>query len=118
MSKIDDDLLYKLIGERIRESRYNDDNKKPRITQSELAKKTGVTRTSITNIEQGNQKLPVHLLYEICAHLDLKIEDMLPPIKELMDDPSLSWESLDDQLSMKKERVEGQIRSFVTKRMK
>lgn len=115
MKKINDALLYKLIGERIRDSRHYED-KKIKITQSDLAERTGVTRTSITNIEQGNQKLPVHLLYEICAQLDLGIEDILPSLEGLMSSSLLS-DSLDKQFGEEKERVENIVKSFVNERM-
>ncbi len=118
MKKIDDALLYKLIGKRIRARRFSENTKKLIITQGELAKHVGVTRTSITNIEKGNQNLPVHLVYEICAHLDLKIQDILPSLEKLMDSIKIISPSLDKQFGEDKERVKYQVKNFLDKRIK
>ncbi len=42
------------------------------MTQSELATAVGLTRTSITNIEKGRQKLLVHTLLDIALSLDVE----------------------------------------------
>ncbi|WP_442994191.1 helix-turn-helix transcriptional regulator [Scytonema sp. PRP1] len=50
--RVKEDLLYKKIGERIRDRRT-----KAKLTQGQLADAIGVLRTSITNIEAGDRKL-------------------------------------------------------------
>lgn len=71
--EIDEKTLYALIGERIRVRRNELD-----ITQDKLAALVNVSRTSITNIESGSQKLPLHLLYRLCIALDVEIATFLP----------------------------------------
>jgi len=47
------------------------------LTQAELAKKLGYSRTSITNLEAGRQDFPVHKLYEIASILGIDPKDLL-----------------------------------------
>lgn len=75
---ISDDKLYEQLGARLRAIRENNPKK---YTQAELARLVGVERTSITNIENGNQKVPLHLLYRLCAVLDVVLSEVLPPIE-------------------------------------
>src|SRR6266568_9012680 len=70
---VDETLLYNLIGSTIRQER-----RKAEMTQEQLADAVGVLRTSITNIEAGRQKLPLHVLYEICIALGVEIATILP----------------------------------------
>jgi len=56
--------VYRLIGERIR-----DERRKQGLTQEELAHRVGLKRASITNVEQGRQKLLVHTLIDIANSL-------------------------------------------------
>ena len=70
--------LYVTIGKRIRERRNE-----LRMTQDELASTEYVdlTRTSITNIEYGQQRIQVHTLYAIANALSMSIYDLLPDIE-------------------------------------
>ena len=73
-SKIDiENTLYKTIGGKIQKQRVKLD-----LTQEELAKKATMNRTSITNIENGIQKAPLHVLYQLASILNLSIFDLLP----------------------------------------
>ena len=65
--------LYIIIGHKIRSAR-----KANRITQSQLAELIGVTRTSITNLESGNQRPPLNTLFSIAEVLDIAIFDLIP----------------------------------------
>ncbi len=49
------------------------------LTQAELGGAVGLTRTSITNIERGRQRILVHTLFEIAAELGIEPRDLLPP---------------------------------------
>ena len=48
------------------------------ITQNELAELANVKRTTITNIECGNQKLSIEMLYHLCDILGLNAKKILP----------------------------------------
>src|SRR4051794_28719267 len=71
--EVNEKLLYGRIGSRLRQQR--DDLG---ATQGQLAEEVGVRRTSITNIEAGRQKVPLHLLYKLCAALEIEVVDVLP----------------------------------------
>lgn len=65
--------LYQAVGQRIRQIR-----EERRFTQAELAELVSLTRSSITNIEQGRQKLLLHTLYDIAAALTVRPAELLP----------------------------------------
>jgi len=48
------------------------------MTQGELARLVGMTRTSISNIEGGRQKLQIHTLYDVAQALEVPPEALLP----------------------------------------
>lgn len=75
-------LIYSIIGTRIREFRNQKDK-----SQDELARDVGVSRTSIVNIEQGRQRLPIHLLWQIGDVLDVDPGNFIPDIKDLREHP-------------------------------
>lgn len=82
---IDADRLYKLIGKTIHDLRLA---KEPKLTQAGLADLLGVKRTSITNIEKGEQRIPLHVLYTLCAKLSVQISDVIPLVEDVVDQPS------------------------------
>ena len=65
--------FYEGLGRRI-----NDTRKQRGLTQEELAERVGLTRTSITNIEKGRQKVLSHLLVELSDALNVPLSDLLP----------------------------------------
>lgn len=71
-------MLYRIIGERLRERRLE-----ANVTQAQLAEAAGVLRTSITNIEAGRQKPPLHLLYKMCMALDVEVSSIVPTNEEV-----------------------------------
>lgn len=80
---IDEKRLYKVLGERLKYLRENQDFSTDKLTQAKLADEVGLERTSITNIEKGNQKVPLHVLYKICAVLQIQINDLLPNVSDI-----------------------------------
>ena len=80
------DKLYSEIGSRIRCLRKSQDSG---MSQEEFAKLLGLSRTSVTNIEAGNQKVPIDTIYILCTQFGLGIESLLPKpddFAELTDD--------------------------------
>ena len=65
--------LYAAIGASIRKAR--DDHG---LTQEKLAEKVGISRSSLTNIEIGRQRVQVHLLYRIADALECEPASLLP----------------------------------------
>lgn len=74
------EILYKQIGVSIASAR-----KKKGISQEGLGTKLQLTRTSITNIEQGRQHVQVHTLYAISDVLGVSLVDLLPARRSLAD---------------------------------
>ena len=79
-----DDSLYRLFGDRVRKLR-----EKRKVTQEELARRVELSRTSITNIEKGRQRVLLHQLVDIASALDAKPGDLMPKSTEAAQDPSL-----------------------------
>lgn len=70
--------LYRLVGERVQRLRRKAD-----LTQEGLANRVSMTRTSITNLEKGRQKLPLHQLLHVAEALDVDLKDLIPAREEL-----------------------------------
>lgn len=67
------DPLYKELGGRLRASRRH-----AKMSQEEVARRVGLTRTSITNIEHGRQQIQIHTLYAIAKVLGMRPALLLP----------------------------------------
>jgi transcriptional regulator with XRE-family HTH domain len=65
--------IYLDFGQRLRKAR-----RQAKLTQEALGKRVGLSRTSITNIEQGNQHVGLHLLYELAKAVGVRPVDLLP----------------------------------------
>ena len=65
--------FYRKLGESIRKSR-----KRRKLSQDKLAKMVGLTRASLTNIENGRQHPPLHTFCEIVEQLGVKFAELLP----------------------------------------
>jgi len=66
-------VLYWTIGAAVRKARFI-----AGINQEELAKRVGLRRTSIVNIEGGRQRLPIATLYDIADALGIQAVSLLP----------------------------------------
>lgn len=67
------DWFYRDFGARVRAARGD------AISQQELARRIGLSRASVANIERGVQRVPVHMISVLAAALDITAEDLLPP---------------------------------------
>jgi transcriptional regulator with XRE-family HTH domain len=65
--------LYAETGRRIRDLR-----REKGLSQARLAAAVDLSRTSITNIERGRQKLLLHTLQDIANALGVESQDLLP----------------------------------------
>lgn len=52
------------------------------LTQADIGKRVGLSRTSITNIERGRQKVLFHQVFDIARSLQVNPEALLPQIIE------------------------------------
>ena len=67
------DDFYPEFGRRVRLARRRAD-----LSQDTLGRLTGLNRTSITNIEAGRQRIPLHLLLDFATALDVEPLELLP----------------------------------------
>jgi transcriptional regulator with XRE-family HTH domain len=90
---IDEARLYAAIGRELRKLREAKRGASDRLTQGELASLVGLERTSITNIESGIQKVPLHVLYRLCEQLGVHVHEVLPEIVEVQSRPPSAHQS-------------------------
>ena len=114
----DFDEIYRGVGRKIRQTRENQ-----HLSQDSLAKRLGISRTSMVNIEAGRQRAPLHLLWQIAELLETKVTLLIPSPEELLaprDEIMLDKEMM-EQI---KEEANGDpaimkaLTGFVTKRLK
>lgn len=70
MAEVDE--FYQEVGRKILRAR------KGRMTQEDLGERVSLTRTSITNIEKGRQKILLHTLVDIAGALGIAPATLLP----------------------------------------
>lgn len=67
------ETIYAIVGNNI--SKFRHDRK---LTQEKLAQAISLDRSSVSNIEQGRQKILLHNLYDIATALGVEPSDLLP----------------------------------------
>ncbi len=114
-------LLYKQIGIRLRALR---ERSSPRFSQEKLAKKLGISRASIVNIEGGRQHAPLFLLWKITAALDAELASVVPSRADLQPADSAAVDLNPEMLRQIKDHAKGdrdleqKLESFVGKVLK
>lgn len=78
-SSRDDGDLHAALGRKIRQRRQSSG-----LTQAELADRLSISRTSLTNVELGRQRLLVDQLYKMADVLNTKPHDLLPQPSEII----------------------------------
>lgn len=71
------DAFYRAFGKLVHLHRKRCDG----MTQEKLAALVGLSRTSITNIEQGRQHVSLHQLYALADALRTTPDTLLPPLR-------------------------------------
>lgn len=71
------DRFYWWVGSELRKGRNA-----AGLTQEALIEQIGLTRTSLVNIEQGNQRAPLHRYYQICCILGLEFPEVMARVLE------------------------------------
>lgn len=77
--KINEKNLYAAVGKRLKHFRQQAE-----MTQTQLAERVGILRTSITNMESGKQKPPLSTLYKLCLVLGVEVSEFLPSMFEIV----------------------------------
>ncbi|HYF66632.1 MAG TPA: helix-turn-helix transcriptional regulator [Ohtaekwangia sp.] len=78
LTKEQQTLFYQKLGEAIKTARINGKHK-----QESLSTHLGLNRISVVNIEKGKQKVQLHTLIEIASFLNVRIEELVPPLEYL-----------------------------------
>jgi DNA-binding XRE family transcriptional regulator len=68
------DPFYLTVGQNVKTCRKQNDN----MSQQALAEIVGLTRTSLTNIEKGRQRVQLHTLVKIARALKTDVDSLLP----------------------------------------
>ncbi|MGN6820458.1 MAG: helix-turn-helix domain-containing protein [Sphingomonas sp.] len=68
------DPLYTFFGSRVRALR-----ERRQVTQEELGRRVDLSRTSITNIEKGRQRVLLHQILDLANALEAKPSELFPP---------------------------------------
>ena len=66
-------VLLRLLAER---------REKSALTQTQLAKKLGVTQSTISKFERGDRRLDVIQLRTICSHLGVSLSDFVAELEQ------------------------------------
>ena len=74
----DPEALYRVFGRRLREIR-----EKKHVPQQELATLSGLTRSSIANIESGKQRVLLHQVLQFAEALHVTVGDLVPSTVEM-----------------------------------
>jgi transcriptional regulator with XRE-family HTH domain len=68
------DEFYAEVGRRVRMAR-----EAAGLTQDALADRVELSRTSVTNIEKGRQKIALHTLCKVASAVGVEPASLLPP---------------------------------------
>jgi transcriptional regulator with XRE-family HTH domain len=74
----DPEAVYRVFGRRLREIR-----EKKSVPQQELATFSGLTRSSIANIESGKQRVLLHQVLQFAAALRVAVGELVPSPAEM-----------------------------------
>ena len=66
------DEFYRKVGARVKIAR------KGKMTQHELGSAVGLSRTSVTNLEKGRQRIPLHIFVHIAKLLEVSVDSLIP----------------------------------------
>lgn len=69
--------FYVELGQRLRSRR-----EKAELTQAEVAARVGLTRTSITNVELGEQPVSAFLLVRLAQIMGCQLQDLTPALSD------------------------------------
>lgn len=86
---VDEAEIYRLIGGRLRQLR-----ERRGWSQAEVAERINMLRTSVSNIEAGRQRPPIHVLYQLCVLLDAELKQVLPSNAEAIPNANLFIEGV------------------------
>jgi transcriptional regulator with XRE-family HTH domain len=102
------DAFYAEVGRRVRSARDTRG-----LTQEALATLVSLTRTSITNIEKGRQKLLAHTIVDLATALKVSPATLLPE-----DHPAGDGKKLDQLLKDRSPKERAWVKSVLSSQRK
>lgn len=104
------DSFYQRFGEAVARHR----NVKA-MTQADLARKLGMSRASLANIERGEQRVYLHQAIQMAGELGLEdMSELIPHNKRLEAPPLADVSHSGDRVNRTQERVIKQLVSSIT----
>jgi transcriptional regulator with XRE-family HTH domain len=80
--------FYDEFGRRVREAR-----ERAELTQAELARRAGMSRSSLANVEAGRHRILAHQVVDLADALGMPVDQLLPSRSPLIDDKELETSS-------------------------
>lgn len=99
--------MYRAFGRAIAERRAG------RMTQAELARRVGISRASLANIERGEQRVYLHHGLALADALDLSLSDLAPAAK-VIPIPKAKVSVSGDRVNRSQERAIKELVSTLT----
>lgn len=103
------EAFYTLAGERVRSARID-----AGISQELLARRVGLTRSSIANLEAGRQRVALHLFVSISDALNRDVCELLP--KKKRSHFGLNLTRVQDKLANSPESMQNFVHGAVARR--
>lgn len=88
MIAVDEDELYRILGENLKRVREDAE-----IKQHFVAEQVQLLRTSISNIESGRQRPPLGLIFRICLVLGVEVAEVLPKLQNVLKEIAVDVET-------------------------
>ena len=112
----DEQLIYDHISRRIKKLRQSHPKTERKTTQDQLAKACGIDRSTLTNIELGNQRPPIFVIYRVCDFFGIDLDDVLPNLESVFAEDSTSVEVGDTVHRVSGDKTATVIKSLRLKR--
>lgn len=115
MDNLSINWIYEEMGRRIRDAR-----KRTQRNQDEIAEILNISRASVVNIENGKQRPPLHVIYNIAEILGVSPHELLPPTISATETEAIGMlptnlEETIDQSAEGDEAVARNLRKFITR---
>lgn len=86
---LDIPLLEREVGSRVKAARIN-----AALSQSQLSQKAKINRTSLIQLEKGEQQISIRQLYAISDALAMDPRDLLPEISTIKDSSKRTYKNI------------------------
>lgn len=112
-------VLYSILGRRLKDQREDLGLSQLEVSQK-ISENYPLKRSSISNIENGRQQAPIHILYEYCRVLNIDVQTILPTYAEVKSLIKVSEPKIDKFINSMEidDKLRAQINSAINKTKK